>query len=344
MHYLLTIRISTILILIFLSTSNIVRSQTAQNISQVSLSVSDLDHSVRFYTQLLEFREINRYYLSGQSLDVLYGLNAKTDTIWISRLQLGGEVVELMQIKSENAGREIPVDSRSNDLWFQHIALVVSNMELAYRRLWEAGVTHVSTSPQTLPEYIPAASGISAFYFRDPDGHNLELIHFPADKGNLTWQQKSDQLFLGIDHTAIGIEKTSTSLGCYRDILGLSVAGNSENFGPEQAHLNQVFGARLLITGLRAQAGIGLEFLDYIAPPGGRPFPPNSRPQDLWHWQTYLEVEGLELIFARVKETGFSLVSDGWTRTIHPYLGTHRAFLMRGPDGHVLYVYETMKN
>ena len=38
----------------------------------------------------------------------------------------------------------------------------------------------------------------------------------------------------------------------YRDALGLRVAGESTNYGPEQERLNNVFGARLQITGLRA--------------------------------------------------------------------------------------------
>ena len=76
-------------------------------------------------------------------------------------------------------------------------------------------------------------------------------------------------LFLGIDHTAIVVSDTGKSLAFYRDLLGLRVAGESENYGVEQEHLNQVFGARLHITGLRAEHGPGIEFLEYITPPGG---------------------------------------------------------------------------
>ena len=124
-------------------------------------------------------------------------------------------------------------------------------MEKAYAKVREAGVTHVSTAPQTLPSYIPAAAGITAFYFRDPDGHNLELIHYPKGKGQQRWQN-TEELFLGIDHTAIGIDQTSESLSFYQGKLQLQIGGNSENYGTEQEHLNQVFGARLRITGLRA--------------------------------------------------------------------------------------------
>jgi len=49
----------------------------------------------------------------------------------------------------------------------------------------------------------------------------------------------------------------------YRDTLGLRAARESENYGTEQEHLNNVFGARLRITGLRATDGPGIELLEY---------------------------------------------------------------------------------
>ena len=69
-------------------------------------------------------------------------------------------------------------------------------------------------------------------------------------------------------------------------LSGMQVAGESENYGPEQERLNNVFGARLRITALRAQAGPGIEFLEYLAPRDGRPYPADAKPNDLVHWQT----------------------------------------------------------
>src|SRR5262245_17083266 len=83
----------------------------------------------------------------------------------------------------------------------------------------------------------------------------------------------TDRLFLGIDHTAIVVNSTEASLACYRDTLGLRVVGQSENYGPEQERLNNVFGARLRITTLRAPAGPGVELLEYLTPRDGRPAP-----------------------------------------------------------------------
>ena len=83
----------------------------------------------------------------------------------------------------------------------------------------------------------------------------------------------TDKLFLGIDHTAIVVWDTDASLKFYRDLLGMHVAGESENYGTEQEHLNNVFGAHLRITALRGASGPGIELLEYLAPRDGRPFP-----------------------------------------------------------------------
>jgi len=171
-------------------------------------------------------------------------------------------------------------------------------MDRAYARLREAKVQHASPAPQRLPDWNPKAGGIRAFYFRDPDGHFLEVLWFPAGKGDPKWQAATSRLFLGIDHTAIVVGDTAASLRYYRDVLGLQVAGESENFGPEQERLNNVFGARLRITTLRAAAGPGVELLEYLAPRDGRPARVDLKANDLAYWQIYFVVSDAEAAFS----------------------------------------------
>jgi len=120
----------------------------------------------------------------------------------------------------------------------------------------------------------------------------------------------------------------------------MGVTGHSENYGTEQEHLNQVFGARLLITGLAGVAGIGLEFLDYIAPPGGRAYPQDSRPTDLWHWHTSLQVNDVEKKYEHALQSNAKLISSGLVEFNHAEWGIKKGFLLRDPDGHALFLYE----
>jgi catechol 2,3-dioxygenase-like lactoylglutathione lyase family enzyme len=310
---------------------------TVQAVASVSMTVSDMERMLKFYTEVLPFRKISDVEVWGSEYEHLQGVFGAR--MRLVQLQLGDEIIELIDYLTPE-GRPIPTDSRSHDHWFQHIAIVVSNMEQAYQHLRQHQIQHVSTAPQRLPDYISAAAGIEAFYFRDPDGHNLEIIFYPAGKGDPRWQQSTNQLFLGIDHTAIAVSNTPTSLRFYRDLLGLTVAGESENYGSEQEHLNQVFGARLQISGLRAPAGMGIEFLEYLTPSDGRPLPDDARVNDLVGWQTTLVVEDAEAAAQRMRSGRYDFVSSGVIQLPDARLGFRRGFLVRDPDGHLMRIVE----
>jgi catechol 2,3-dioxygenase-like lactoylglutathione lyase family enzyme len=251
----------------------------------------------------------------------------------VVRLRLGGEVIELTEFLAPK-GRPVPPDLRGNDRLFQHIAIVVSDIDRAYRLLRDRGVEHASTGPQRLPDWNPNAGGISAFYFRDPDRHFLEIISFPPGKGASRWHEPAPEIFLGIDHTAIVVDDTNASLRFYRDTLGMQVAGESENHDVEQEHLNNVFGARLRITALRAAKGPGIELLEYLAPRDGRPAPSDLRANDIAHWQTTLVVAGLDPLLGLARQHRISLVSPGVVDTASLPLGFRAESLTRDPDGH----------
>ena len=314
----------------------LVKAQTAQTVINPVVTVSNLDKILPFYTQVLPFelkgiREINH-----ATVAKLFNINNPETTARIATLKLGEETFELMDFIEPENGEKIPADSRSNDLWFQHIAIVVSDMDLAYKMLSNRDVEQVSTMPETLPSYITAAAGIKAFYFHDPDGHNLEIIYFPAGKGNPKWQKTNAKLFLGIDHTAIGSNLTTESLKFYRDILGFKIGGSSENYGTEQEHLNQVFGAHLKITGLTTGQGIGVELLDYISPLGGKPYPKTAHANDLIHWHTVFKVTNLNDLYEKLIAKGYPIVSQG----IVPIDAQSKGLLVRDGDGHAILLFE----
>lgn len=302
-------------------------------VEAVGMTVSDADRSLEFFTKVLSFEKVSDVEVAGTEYEQLQGLFALR--MRVVRLKLGDEFLELTEYLTPR-GRPIPVDSRSNDRWFQHIAIITSDMDRAYQWLRKNKVQHASTGPQKLPETIKPAAGIRAFYFKDPDGHFLEVLQFPADKGAAKWRRPSDKLFLGIDHTAIVVGDTDISLRFYRDALGMSIAGESENSGTEQEHLNNVFGARLRITALRAASGPGIEFLEYLTPRDGRPAPADEKASDLIHWQTKLVTTDASAMAGRLRLGRFSLVSSGVIQMPDSSLGFEKGFLVRDPDGHVM--------
>ena len=191
-------------------------------------------------------------------------------------------------------------------------------MDQAYARLQKFKVNGISRGPQRIPDWNKAAAGVRAYYFKDPDNHPLELIYFPPGKGRPRWQEKTGRLFLGIDHTAIAVSDTEKSLKFYHDLLGLKIAGNSLNYGIEQERLNRVPGSRVRITSLRAPEGPGIEFLEYLTPRDGKPYPRDAKPNDILFWQIQLNFDRLDKLFALYGQN------------------TKHSALVRDPDGHAL--------
>jgi catechol 2,3-dioxygenase-like lactoylglutathione lyase family enzyme len=209
-------------------------------------------------------------------------------------------------------------------------------MDTAWVQLRKHHVRQISPRPQTIPTSTQAAAGIKAIKFRDPDGHNLELLWFPEGKGNPAWKRGGGDLFLGIDHTAMTVRSTENSIKFYRDLLGLTVAGGTLNLGTEQEHLDSLPGVRVRVTGLTSKRGPpGVEFLEYELPTAGRPFPTDSHPTDLWHWQTTMVVPDVEVAVAQVHGMG-QIVSVGVVTLPDKSLGFTKGMVVRDPDGHAI--------
>lgn len=314
-------------------------SAQVTSVGAIGITVKDMNRSVKFYEEVLGFKKVSENEFSGaayESLNNLFGLNIR-----VVKMQLGDEFIELTDYLTAG-GRSIPEDQKANDLFFQHIAIVVSDMDKAFQQLKKFNVEYVSTSPQTLPVTNVSAAGIKAFYFHDPDDHNLELIYFPKGKGNAKWQVSNGKIFLGIDHTAIGVSSTENSQKFYQDILGIERKGDSWNFGTEQEHLNNVEGASLHITGFRAAAGPGVEFLQYLVPGPGKKYPADTRADDIWFWQTILFTADAETLFNKLKSSGYYFVSK---QIIHlsENGAQSKLFIVKDPDGHAVLVKEIQK-
>jgi catechol 2,3-dioxygenase-like lactoylglutathione lyase family enzyme len=308
-----------------------------EEVASIGMTVSDMDRAIDFYSRVLSFQKVTDVEVVGEDYEHLQGVFGLR--MRVVRMRLGDEFLELTEYLAPK-GRPIPVDSRSNDHWFQHIAVITSDMDRAYGWLRRNKVEHASTGPQRLPDWNKSAGGIKAFYFRDPDRHWIEILQFPHGKGDSKWQQSNGKLFLGIDHTAIVVGNTDASLRLYRDTLGMRVAGESENFGTEQEHLNNVSGARLRITSMRAGRGPGIEFLEYLAPLDGRKIPGDIRANDLSYWQTRLAVRSANKAAEALSRIQSAFISAGVVELRETTLGFRRGLVVRDPDGHAMQLVE----
>jgi catechol 2,3-dioxygenase-like lactoylglutathione lyase family enzyme len=153
------------------------------------------------------------------------------------RLRLGDEKIDL--VGPSYIGAPYPDFVPGWSTVFQHFAIVVTDMRQAYERLEAlSGWSAISRDgPQKLPD---SSGGVTAFKFRDPEGHPLELIAFPANANPERWRTLNGEgIFRGIDHSAISVTDTKRSADFYAR-LGLNRHGGSINSGPEQVRLDDI--------------------------------------------------------------------------------------------------------
>ncbi len=190
---------------------------------------------VTFYESALGFRQVAVEKLSGARTQERFGVAGRALRI---TLELGAQRIKLLQFVDQ-PGRGYPTDSNASDRVFQHFAIVVADMAAAMAKL--ALVSGWTPITRGGPQQLPASSGgVTAFKFRDPEGHPLELLAFPADGIPAHWQRVQGQgPFLGIDHSAIGVADVARSVAFYES-LGFQMAHRSVNDDPAQAQLDHL--------------------------------------------------------------------------------------------------------
>ena len=241
------------------------------------------------------------------------------------RLRLGKQEIALVGI--EPHGHPYPADVSGWNPLFQHIAIVVSDMASAYERLSAIpGWVPISTAgPQLLP---PSSGGVSAFKFRDPEGHPLELIAFAPHAIPAQWRTHSASGCLGIDHSAVSVANTAKSIAFYQG-LGLNCSGGSLNIGPEQARLDGVPDAVVEVTALApTQPTPHVELLCYR---GDFDRNVEQRTNDVTATRLVFSVERRVELDLLVAQNADSLVPDA-----EKYERTIRRALLRDPDGHLI--------
>jgi catechol 2,3-dioxygenase-like lactoylglutathione lyase family enzyme len=196
---------------------------------------------------------------------------------------------------------------------FQHFAIVVVDMKRAFERLSAiAGWTPISSAG---PQRLPASSGgVTAFKFRDPEGHPLELLAFP-EGSNPNWQASSpDETCLGIDHSAIGVADSNVGIAFYKG-LGLGVSASSFNRGPAQERLDNVPSAQVDVTALTPR-----------------------RPTPHLELLCYRAARQLPTLARRSNDVASTLLTFELLKASRPPIGHIAARFVRDPDGHALLI------
>jgi catechol 2,3-dioxygenase-like lactoylglutathione lyase family enzyme len=137
--------------------------------------VSDLDKSVRFYTEGVGFRELKGFDVAADVAAAAGLTDAKPLSIRVLVLGDGPEAtkLKLMQVAgtTPRPGDNEFIHSHTG---FRYLTIMVADTDAALARLAELGVKPLAKSPVALPESL--APGMFLTCVRDPDGNIVELL------------------------------------------------------------------------------------------------------------------------------------------------------------------------
>src|SRR5262245_6766514 len=108
-----------------------VAAKATTSVESVGMTASDMDRAVGFYSAL-RFQKVSDVEVLGDEFEHLEGVFGAR--MRIVRMQLGSEFLDLTQYLAP-PGRPIPADSRSNDRWFQPIAVAARAMRPAFEKV-----------------------------------------------------------------------------------------------------------------------------------------------------------------------------------------------------------------
>lgn len=233
-------------------------SAPVRRLARLSLTSAHAEGLAAFYQQAFGYRRVAAARHAGPDFEQLMQVNGGAHSIVLG---LGHELLQLLQF--DQRGRPYPQGTTSSELIFQHFAIVVTDMGAALRQLMalEGWSAITGGGPQQLPE---RSGGVTAFKFRDPEGHPLELLAFPDTAVPSPWRaRRGGGPCVGVDHSALCVADTARSVEFY-EALGLKVSARSFNTGAEQARLDGLDDARVAVTALTpSQATPHVELLCY---------------------------------------------------------------------------------
>jgi catechol 2,3-dioxygenase-like lactoylglutathione lyase family enzyme len=298
----------------------------------ISLTVADIAATAAFYRNSLGLMVGPEQTLEDPAWNSLLGLESGA-RVHAADVMIGRQTIQLTAI--DPPGKPYPPERASNDQWFQHFALVCRDIAKVESRLrGDSPGVITSGGPVLLP---PSTGSVTAFKFRDPEGHPLELISFPNGVGAPVWQGIPGTGILGYDHTAVSVMDVERSIAFYTGLLGFHVGGRSLNRGPQQDRLDAFTGCEVDVVALEpaADAVPHVELLHYRTP-RGRTLVAEVKASDVASARQIHKVEGLDSLMGRLKSEGVRFVSPGLVNLNDG----GKAVSIRDPDGHMLVLME----
>jgi len=151
-----------------------------EGIWHFSFTVSDIEKSIRFYTEVLGLELVHRQIQDNEYTSKLVNYHDVYLKVAMFSLPgqdhgLSGHIIELIEYASPKG---IKIDTQTANTGAGHIAFLVSDIHSEFKRMKELGVRFKADEPVAIE--AGKNKGGYAIYFLDPDDITLELLQPPV--------------------------------------------------------------------------------------------------------------------------------------------------------------------
>ncbi|WKB50626.1 VOC family protein [Eleftheria terrae] len=135
--------------------------------NHVGLTVLSIEDTIRFYKQLTTVEVFEEtVHISGDGVGEV--INVQKPDYKSCMVRIGNRSFELIEHLSSK-GRHLVANH--NDVCGIHLAFMVSDIEDIYQRVKTLGIEPTTRAPYTATDL----GGYKAFFFRDPNGVQIEI-------------------------------------------------------------------------------------------------------------------------------------------------------------------------
>ena len=138
-----------------------------KELRHVGLVVNNLEESIKFWTEVMDFTIINKLEEHGDHIDKMIGVE-NLNIITVKLKSQDGNKLELLHFKSHIDKKKW--DGKPFSTGFTHIALTVDNLLHQIERIKNFGI-NFTTSPQKSID-----GKVLVIYVKGPEGILIELV------------------------------------------------------------------------------------------------------------------------------------------------------------------------
>jgi catechol 2,3-dioxygenase-like lactoylglutathione lyase family enzyme len=146
-----------------------------------SFTVSDIERSIKWYTEVLGLELVHRQRQENEYTQILVGIPGAVLEVAQFKIRYlspaySSHMLELIQyVKGDGGTRDLP----TNQVGVAHLALLVTDIHQRYSQMVKDGVSFKNP-----PVEITAGANKGGFacYLTDPDGITIELLQFSPER------------------------------------------------------------------------------------------------------------------------------------------------------------------